>query len=411
MEIIHQLNDLNFGDLINKINQLSGFFVLLFFDRNHLRIFNDASGQLEVFIYRKGSRFIIASQPHLTFPLLGAENYDVAAPRYVIEHKTTIFNKTPLQDVEKLIPNFYYDVTVSQLVRFFPLTPLIEKTSDEVAPQAAFILEKTMESLVHRKPAAVALTGGWDSRLLFAASLKYSENVKYFIFNHKTPEAKSDVDVARKIVAAFSKHLEVIEYDSSLLNSPSATDTATWKKDKRTQLLSAYLQRNFPGHYIVNGNVSEIARSFYDPLPEKLSSGDICYIIGAGEGVYEKQAVENWRQTVNGHLHILDLIYWEHKMPNWAGAAKSVFNINSLVISPFNNRYLLSLLLSVPRKDRDKYFSVLHAEILKITDKKLIEIPFNPTFKHRIIALLKLTGVYPVYRKIFFRLRKLSFSS
>jgi hypothetical protein len=201
----------------------------------------------------------------------------------------------------------------------------------------------------------------------------------------------------------------VIDYDLSSVNGTDNNKSTVWKDDEKGRKMSGLMNLHFSDQYLINGNISEVARNFYDPLPKNISVSDICYILGIKDGSYEKNAVNEWLKTTNNHIHLLDSIYWEHKMPNWAGSSKSISNMYNIVISPFNNRYLLNLLLSTKRKDRDKYFHKIYENILKIVDENLAKIPLNPTKKHAQISRMKKLHVYPIYRYFFFKLRKLKF--
>ncbi|MCY0979243.1 hypothetical protein PGH12_01700 [Chryseobacterium wangxinyae] len=185
--------------------------------------------------------------------------------------------------------------------------------------------------------------------------------------------------------------------------------TELWKDDEKIRKISTVMNNYYPDNYLINGNVSEVARNFYDPLPGKISIDDICYFIGVRCGNYEKEALSQWFSETDDKVDLLDSIYWEHKMPNWAGSSKSISNIYNIVTSPFNNRYLLNLLIATNRRDRDKYFHTIYKLLLEIIDEKLTSIPINPTRKNLKIRVLKNLHIYPAYRYVYFKWRKLKF--
>lgn len=409
-EIVDSLIHLSLDQKIEKINKLTGFFIFIFFESGKNYLFNDAAGQLETYIYHQNDEIYISAQPNFIISTSEEKGiYHENAPSYIIEKKINIFSKTPFKYINKLISNFYYDIENKEYIRYYPTAPLPILDDKTVAKEALTILESSIESIAYRKDVALAVTAGWDSRILFAASLKNADKADYFVLNHNTEDGKQDVKIATEIVNSFSRELKVIDYNLSNIELAENTKSIIWKDEAKGHKMAALMNTHFPGRYIINGNISEVARNFYDPLPNSLSLSDICFILGLKEGEYEKNAIKEWKETTTHNIHLLDYIYWEHKMPNWAGVSKSVSNTQNVVISPFNNRYLLNLLLSTKRKNRDKYYHKVYELILKITDEKLAQIPINPTKKHHQIAMMKKLGIYPFYRNLFFKMRKLKF--
>lgn len=363
-EIVNNLLGLSFAKKMNKINKLSGFFIFILFDNNQIFMINDAAGQLETYIYHQKEKLIVASQPHLINAFLTEKDgFDETAPSYIIENKLNIFDKTPFENISKLIPNFYFCVNENEFHRFFPKSNFSFGNTIDIVNEVQNILEKTIESICYRGKSAIALTAGWDSRMLFATSL--SQKVDYYLLHHPTEDAKVDAKIAKQITDTFSKKLRVIYYDLSSISLNEKDECLVWKNNERTQKIAHLMNQYYPNYYLINGNISEVVRNFYDPLPKQLNNADVSYILGLKEGEYEEASIENWRKTLQKNIHLLDAIYWEHKMPNWAGSAKSISNLYNIVVSPFNNRYLLMLLLSTKRKERDKYFHKTYASVLK----------------------------------------------
>ncbi|MCW3170678.1 hypothetical protein OMO38_19280 [Chryseobacterium sp. 09-1422] len=407
-EIVESLQKLHFNEKLEKIEKLSGFFIMIIVENDNTYILNDATGQLEVFICHEDADLYISSQPNIIAKISGNSDFHDNLPPYIANKKINIFSKTPYKSITKLISNFYYNVTERKYYRF-PRTLITQKLNNrQVAHLVLSILQNSMSSMAERKNLGIAITAGWDSRVLFASSLSISKNINYYVLNHQSESSKQDVIIAQKIAQHFQKNLNVIHYN---LASVKLGDQITelWKDDERIRKISTVMNNYYPDTYLINGNVSEIARNFYDPLPRKISIDDICYIIGVRGGNYEKEAVSQWFSETDDTVHLLDSIYWEHKMPNWAGSSKSISNIYNIVISPFNNRYLLNLLIATNRRDRDKYFHTIYKLLLEIIDKKLTTIPINPTRKNIKIRVMKNLHIYPAYRYIYFKWRKLKF--
>jgi len=408
-EIVHSLIGLKKNERINRINKLSGQFIFLFTDHQTTTIYNDTAGQLEVFIHHTEEKFYISSEPQLIFHYTNNSqiNYKCNIPSYIIEKKINIFGTTPFDGLFKLVPNFYYDVKNRKSIRFFPLEPIPIRDNKSISETSISILESTIESMAKRKRIALALTGGWDSRVLFAASLKQKDNIDYYILDHKTKLCDIDVSIASRLAEALNVDLKIIGYDSSSDEFNKIHRPVLWKENINQQKFAQLTRKTFPNHYNINGTVSEITKNFNDPLPNLLSLNDIGFITGVKSGTYENKVISEWMDTINDYIHILDLIQWENKMPNWAGSVRSSTNPYLTSISPFNNRYLLSVLLSSERDQRDKYFHIIYSEILNSIDEQLTKIPINPIRKQNWIKRMKKAGVYPLYRNILFRMRML----
>jgi hypothetical protein len=295
------------------------------------------------------------------------------------------------------------------LLRFAPYA-LAKNTVENTAAKALKILQNSIFAMSQQAPLAIALTAGWDSRLIVASALNI-DNKQIYILNHATSYSQVDKKIAQAICKQLDLKLNIINYQSL---PPLAPLPNIWKNNLRTQMLSQVSTQHFPQCFILNGNVSEVVRGFYDPLPQKLSAKDLLYILGIASNTYVEQLMVNWLKSCadvldQGCFSVLDLLYWEHKMPNWAAEAKSIANHYGFCLSPFNNRELLCIMASVPRENRQKLNNKLYAKMLLLAAHSISKIPINPTKKENKIRLLQTLGLYKAYRYLLFRTKKLKF--
>lgn len=400
--------------IFEKISEFSGYFFLLFQKENNLYFLNDAGSQLETYYIFSEKGLQIAQQPQILFPLLNEEEKATDAPDFFKSNRKSIFEKTIFHSVFKLIPNHFVDIKNQKQQRFYPTQKLKIEDIEVAANKAVNILQNTMLALKNRKPIALPLTAGWDSRVLFAASLNFLSEIDVFLANHQYDYTQTDIQIASQITQDFGKKLQLISYNLDEIEVKDEFQKAVFHQDLKTHQLSVVCnQQYFPHHYIVNGNVSEVARNFYQPLPKRISAKDMAYISGFPEDSYAVKYFGKWKKNFSAVKKLgydeLDFLYWEHKMPNWAGTAKSISNLYSTSISPFNNRLLLSVLLSVNTKFREKSHNQLYRKIIEKMSVKLATYPINPTKKKKKIEWIKKLNLYSFYRTIFFRVRKLKF--
>jgi len=98
-------------------------------------------------------------------------------------------------------------------------------------------------------------------------------------------------------------------------------------------------------------------------------------------------------------------------MGNWQAKSKTEAHaLDRNVLSPFNSRKLLKLLLSTKRKDRVSHFNRLYDLMiyeLSGKDNEIMKIPINPSRKKTIIGLMKYFKIYNLSKYIKVKIRKL----
>jgi hypothetical protein len=102
----------------------------------------------------------------------------------------------------------------------------------------------------------------------------------------------------------------------------------------------------------------------------------------------------------------LDLFYMEHRMGNWQAQSQLEWAIVHEVLTPFNNRELIDLMLSVPVKYRIKPNFILFTNVIDILWPELLNYPINPKIFRRKVRdkVWKITdklGVLNILKKVF----------
>lgn len=398
--------------IIKQINKWTGYFILLIKLNDQWILLNDASSQLECYFTNDSSEIHLAEQPQLLYKLLGEKYLEISpeVPPSVINARRNIFYKTIYKRVSKLIPNHYYDFKTQQLVRFYPFQAIKKKDTASCISEIIRVLEGTILSLLNRKPLVSSLTSGWDSRILLACSRKNIDKIDFFTIDKINIHSDIDVKIAKEILHRFNKSLQIFEFDKNLDNH--FPQEAIFVPDYNSEIVTDNFYRpHFKDKYIINGNISEVGRFYYRPLPKKLSPKDLAYIVKCEQDEYHIKIFKTWQKDFAPFRKLgydeLDFLYWEHRICNWLGSEKTIYNVYTTVISPFNNRYLLDIIFSMNKKYRDSRFPKYYKIILQKLVPELSDIPINPTDSIKKIKISKILGLYPITKALRLKFRKL----
>ena len=160
--------------------------------------------------------------------------------------------------------------------------------------------------------------------------------------------------------------------------------------------------KNHKDCLLINGNVSEVARMEYDVI-WNLNGEKIAVVQKYPNQPYAIAEYNSWlkenRDLFNkNNYKPIDMVYWEESCGNWVSKGKSEYRMGIEIFSPFNCRDLLTLMLSVPRKYRNKQTAILYRMIIDRLWPDLLRLPINPGFKKSVIRLLQRLRIYTPYR-------------
>lgn len=154
---------------------------------------------------------------------------------------------------------------------------------------------------------------------------------------------------------------------------------------------------------MLNGNLGEIARNYYN-YTENVSGRELAALMECRNYPYAVRELQAWYDTNRplfkaNNLNALDMLFWELDWGPSTAQSKQECWIASEVCSPFNSRIMLTTLLSTDAKYRVKESCQVFREVINHFAGKTIDLPVNPTGKHKIIAMMKWLGIYLPYRK------------
>ena len=397
----------SFEDFLAGLSKYAGQYVILYSDKNNFILLNDAGAQHEIFFDTTFSTF--GSQPKLLGEVIDLEPHsrqdaiDFYTSREFLSKRLYVGDSTHARNVKRLIANHYIDVNHQSVVRYFPNEPVVQLSTKEVAPKACQMLKGYIKAVAMRKPIAMAVTGGYDSRALFLASL--DEDCKYFIWQHKNMDVQHyDIAVPQRLTQMYGRSFEVIP-DADTFEDVS--DSVDFPR------VIPKAGKYFEDHVYLNGNVSEIARNAYG-FSKKISAEDLAFIGGYHQFTYVADVYRQWLENAtlfqtNGY-DLLDMYYWEEKIGTRVAKEKTIMNaFGTELFSPFCSRDLLVLLLTTPHKDRDYYINKLYDSILLELSPNALKLPINPCLKLNVVRLMTKFKLYDIYRNLGVKFRFLKY--
>jgi hypothetical protein len=402
----------NIEDVTKISDDYCGLFVLIVKLNDEIFLFNDAASQKEVYYDDEFTSF--GTQPKLIGVAVDLlEHTDKDAVEYYSSgifkaRRLFVGNATHKRNIFHLLPNHLLNIKEKRNQRFFPVEALENKPLESVAQESSRMIKGFVTAVAKRNKIKMPVTGGYDSRILFLASLEV--DCEYYVTQMPhMDKSHHDISVPESLTNYYNK--EFIIEDESAYTEGLLNDDYNHDLDFPRQK-DAY--RVNDGATFLTGNVSEIARNYHG-YHSNATAEDLCFISGNWKLDFATKQYSNWLKekpifTKYGY-HYLDMFYWEDKMGNWSAKGKTEnFALGRDIIIPYNSRTLLKLLLSTKRNKRDSHFNTLYDLLIKElsgNDKNIMKIPINPSKKQSIIRLMKFWRLYNLYRHIGVKTRRL----
>ena len=343
---------------VSKITENWGGRWCAFVKKNgKLLVFGDACSLKQIFYY-SGENIdciAVASQARYiaeVFNLLPNED----AERYIAlaQEKDKEFsyplNKTRYSFVERVLPNHILDVRNKKVTRM-SLQFFSNKNTSDIVCHISSILMSGVCSAASARPMAVTLTGGLDSRLLFAScykslekfdvvTLKYSNmrNDSHDLLTAK--EICKECDVKHNVLDCKNPSAEYIDLYCAHAENPHEFWMQTafgaydcgygdflWCKGSCNEVVS------LPNGILKNKNVTPqiLCKMFSIPITDFSISAIDKWLLGAKSILRESQ------------ISLIDLFYWEHRMGSWLAECLNEYDVIGETFTPFNVRSYINL--------------------------------------------------------------------
>ena len=403
-------------DVETVIRELAGRWILFISLNGHTRMYPDAAGTKQAF-YTTGTtnhEMWIASQPGLLSNVLSlTKNRSVLKRFYSHPFKNCWPGQaTPYDNIRQLRPNHYLDLQSGHAVRFWPCKDLPHIELDAAANKIRETLSAILVSLSHRRRVAMTLTGGYDTRVLFACTEKIRKTLTFFVVvDPVTPY--HDISIPKRLIRQFGLKGEIIRAEKFGKEFYSAyrknVDEMLWEPGN---IKICTFRRYGDDWFVVSGNIAEIGRSWYykkDGVgPRHITPEILAEVTGYRGNPIATEDFETFLSEIPKDINVntLDLVLWEYRFGNWASLSLTAYDAVCEVIPVWNCRAVLETALAVEVGMRKEPFH-LFRRICELCDPELLKIPFNDSLPTRISKLMNQHVHDGIMRRIKFGRTKL----
>ncbi|EPT9294292.1 TPA: hypothetical protein ACPJ2S_001934 [Vibrio alginolyticus] len=394
-------NAVNLDDIFKEFRKVSGRYTVCLSEsrKDKNLIFSDALSLRQVF-YAYSGQCIVASDINLLIELNGFRKdsgfdhnsksfYDNELKK-VGTGNCWIGNDTIYKNIKKLPPNHYFNIDSYITDRYWPKKSIIRVDKELAATSITKYLKKILVDLSKEGDLTMAVTAGYDSRVLFAASKDEITNIEYFIDKKETMSSiDNDIVIGRRVVEKYGYDLNVNYHSDNIKNIPK--DFVKLYYDSCfysgiTQLPTVYFYyENYRNKINICG-VGEIGRHRFGKKSFKPTAGFLAYKYGYINSDYAKNKAQEWLDAnyeicslyrVNPYT----LFYWEEDLGNWGAVGNSESDIAIEEINPYNCHEIFELMLGVDWSSSKLRDNELFDRMINIFDPSLSEIPINPVYK------------------------------
>lgn len=402
MDIVEAIQDRvgNRDDFLDYLDRLAGRFSLAVRHDGSWNIYHDAIGSRSVFYHR--DRRIAASHVELIaeplrlrmadyfIPFITSRNYHLRDVKYLPGALT------PYDEILQLTPNTFLSLGGMKTSRYWPRKPVVHHADMDAATRE---LERHMTGLSRYFTAnglrpLLGLTGGTDSRGLFAALKNHSPRVFSWVRSKEGDQlASQDSRAAEKIAKVYGLDVDIWPLRSARLNDADDDIGQAFRRSTSyyrgiTALWLSPLGElggDYGKSVFVRGFGGEILRGFYQEgasaiqqaTPEKLSRA---YDVNAGSDITRKAFAGFMAASEFSEARLLgrdpsDMFYWEHRMGTWGSVTMSEADIAVRSLVGYNSRNLFDSFLGLDfpqRKTRGSFHEVVRRLAPEIAAIKVV---------------------------------------
>ncbi len=391
-----------FDDVLACIDKYSGRWVLIWKDTSGVKIMNDACGTRQIYFYTDNNQTWYGSQPSIIAYELDLEtNFTPEIEEFMhsAEYKKEcawIGDGTVYNNLFHLLPNHYIDLERTEVKRFWPTSEFIDPDKNTAVEETARIIRGTILSVVYRfKNVALSVTAGVDSRMNLAASKPVKNKIKYIFCTEVCNKRNTDYRISSQLLRKLDLEQNIIgihEDDTEFNDIYFKNVTVASDIPSKKFIYSFY--KDIPDYIHVSGVGAGIAKGFYNndnkgANIEKMSKG-----AGYSNSIYAKSYIEKWLNDAEGirnlnSVNLYDIFYWEQRMGNWGAKSSAEQDIAIEETWPYNNRKLLSTMLSVNSKYRRPPLYKFHRMVIKHLWKETLSMPINPNLIKKAYGFIK----------------------
>lgn len=391
-----------FNDVLACTAKYSGRWVLIWKDKSGVKIMNDACGTRQVYFYIDKNEVWCGSQPSIIACELGLEidltpeiKDFINSSEYKREY-AWIGDGTVYKNLWHLLPNHYMDLELLEVKRFWPNTELPELDMSSAVKEVAKIIQGTISSIFYRfKYIALSVTAGLDSRMNLAASKPMKDKIKYIFCTDDCNKRNTDYRVSLQL-------LDKLFLKQNIIGINKVNDKFIATYNKNVTLASDLPSKRFiysffkelPDYIHVSGVGAEITRNFYYYDNSRVGTEKISKAANYKNSRYAESFIAKWLKDAEGiknykTINIYDIFYWENRMGNWGAKSAAEQDIAIEETWTYNNRKLLTTMLSVNAKYRKPPFYKFHRMVIKYLWKETLCMPINPNFIKKLYNFIR----------------------
>ena len=422
-------------DLFQATYRLGGRWILILDDPCETILFHDPGGLRQVFYTDSNSlERWCASQPGIIAEELGlgvdkkAENEFLNSVYF--QHTKEYWwpgNSAPFKDLKHLSPNHYLDLGQGICHRYWPKEKLRDISLEEGVKQSSDILTGLIESAFNRFKLAFALTAGWDTRVLLAASKEFRRGIVYYTcIYYDLTEDSPDLKIPGRLLSKLGLKHHIIHCPSQMQNDfreiyhrNVVTAHDAWAHIAQG-LYYHYPQNRVCVKGVISSEIVRFAlRGYYHYAlanRENVSVESLAGLANMEANPFAIAHFTTWLSEARGiaerhNINIVELFGWEQITGNWQAMNELEWDIVHETFVPFNCRKLLTTLLGVDAKFRKPLEYELYRRIVSRLDRAVLSESINPTgmkdkVKRGLERLLIETRNYERARKWYAKVRK-----
>lgn len=385
--------------------ELTGVFTFLWLQDGEVRIVSDASGMQTTFYSAMRGRLYVSSHTMLLGELLKLEQ-DPYVKRLIRYRFFSLLGNalpgdlTQFAEVERITPNFccIYKNGQFENRRFFAPYAETGMTEQQLADACAQILHNSMALITEKwERPAISLTGGCDSKTTLACTKGLYDRFQYYSYESSEAE-RVDCDAAAVICRALHLPHKIYRIPETLApedNCDVVGSVLRWNcgdlLDSNPNDIRKRIVLNTVSDFDVEVKswASEIGRAYYSKrfagrkkFPSE-PSGRACTtffkfflhnrrLVADTDRVFERFISDYYQQAEENPIPWFEQFFWEYRVPSWNGLViTGEHRYSSDITIPYNNRRLLTLLLSAPIEDRisDRLYTAIRQKMNPAIDE------------------------------------------
>lgn len=386
----------NIEDVFEYCRDLCGRYIIIFNFAGKTGLLNDLIGCRTVYYCFHQNSVLCASQPGTLARLIRIEEDPSSIVRAYVERDMFasgegcwIGDGTKYAGVKHLLPNHYLDFEEKKAVRYWPIATLEPVDIEDASRQSAEMLENTMLAATNRFQLSMAITSGWDSRCMLAATRNVHSKIFYYIQKYRgMTDSHPDIRVPRKLTRKLGIPYHIIEcgdYQDEAFDITLERNVFLVHNPAKKVLLRSFYQ-DFQGKVNASGNISDLCRTVYgiNPIHEITDLLELVYL---SDSKYAAEAIKEWYVYAKSRCdtfgyNLRDLFFWEQVLGNWGSMFAAELDIAIDEFYPFGTRRLVETILAVDGKLRPYHNSMVHRRIIELAWPELLAEPINPSGWH-----------------------------